>query len=126
MKTKRVLDVGNCGPDHGSISRMLVGKFSVEVSSADTLAQTLALLKQEQFDLVLVNRKLDIDYSDGLEIIQAMKSDPDTSDVPVMLVTNFAEHQDTAVAAGALRGFGKLELETTETFEKLSPLLLET
>ena len=28
-------------------------------------------LKSGQFDLVLVNRKLDVDYSDGIEVIRA-------------------------------------------------------
>ena len=34
------------------------------------------LCESEPFDLVLVNRKLDSDYSDGLEIIKQIKADP--------------------------------------------------
>ena len=40
-----------------------------------------------------------------------------------MLVTNFPDHQDTAVALGATRGFGKLELDRAETRDKLQPIL---
>ena len=69
---------------------------------------------------MLVNRKLDADYSDGIEVIRAIKADAATADVPVMLVTNYPEHQDAAVAAGALRGFGKLEFDQPETREKLA------
>jgi hypothetical protein len=40
-----------------------------------------------------------------------------------MLVTNFPEHQDAAQAAGAIRGFGKLEFDDPETREKLAAVL---
>ena len=36
-----------------------------------------------------------------------------------MLVTNYAEHQDAAVAEGALRGFGKLQYGEEETVERV-------
>ena len=76
----------------------------------------LAQLKSGQFDLVLVNRKLDTDYSDGIEVIRADQGRPSRPpDVPVMLVTNYPEHQDAAIAAGAVRGFGKLEFSKPET-----------
>ena len=40
-----------------------------------------------------------------------------------MLVANLAEDQDAAVAAGAERGFGKLEFEKAETLDLLKPFL---
>jgi CheY-like chemotaxis protein len=52
-----------------------------------------------------------------------MKADPELSAVPVMLITNYAEYQQQAVAAGALAGFGKKELYNEETQEKLATLL---
>ena len=80
-------------------------------------------MKSGQFDLVLVNRKLDIDYSDGIDVIRTLKADPATASVPVMLVTNYPEHQDAAIAAGAVRGFGKLEFDKPETRETLAAVL---
>ena len=121
--SKHVLDVGNCGPDHAAIRSYLTANFDCEVSQTHGLADTLAELRTGRFDLVLINRKLDADYSDGVEILRAMKADPQTADVPVMLVTNYAEHQDAAVAAGALPGFGKLEFDRPETKEKLAAVL---
>ena len=67
--------------------------------------------------------KLDRDYTDGVEIIKAIKGDAELSSLPVMLVTNLAEHQDAAVALGAERGFGKLEYNRPKTSEKLQPIL---
>ena len=120
---KRVLDVGQCGPDHATIRRYLTSQFDCEVVQADTAQEAIAHLRSRPFDLVLVNRKLDVDYSDGLEVIWQIKSGPATADVPIMLVTNYPEHQDAAVAAGALRGFGKLEFDMPETRERIAAVL---
>lgn len=120
--TKRVLDVGNCGPDFASITNFLTSQFDCEVDQAHGLEDALAKLRQDEYALVLVNRKLDRDYSDGIEIIKAIKADVLLSEVPVMLVTNYAEHQAAAVELGAERGFGKLELDAA-TAERLAPLL---
>ncbi len=121
--TKRILDVGQCGPDHATICAYLSDHFDCEIVQTHGLDDTLAQLKNARFDLVLVNRKLDQDYTDGIEILHAIKKEEATAHVPVMLITNYAEHQDGAEAAGALRGFGKLEYDQPETLEKLSAVL---
>lgn len=117
---KKILDVGNCGPDHAAITRFFATHFDGEVAQADKADDALAKLRTEPFDLVVVNRKLDIDYSDGLEVIKQIK---EVSDVPVMLITNYPEHQDAAEAAGAVRGFGKLEYDQPETIERVRQAL---
>jgi CheY-like chemotaxis protein len=121
--TKRVLDVGQCSPDHQTIRSYLASNFGVAVDQTHGPEDTLQALREHSYDLVLINRKLDRDYSDGLDILRQIKSDPELASVPVMLVTNYAEHQDAAVAAGGERGFGKLEYDKPETREKLSALL---
>lgn len=121
--SKRVLSVGQCVPDNSALSRMLVRQFGVEVLTADKADDALAALRSGPIDLVLVNRKLDCDYSDGLDIIRQIKADAELKAVPCMLVSNFAEHQDAAVAVGAERGFGKSELEKTETQVRLNEIL---
>lgn len=120
---KRVLDVGNCVPDHAAIRGMLEKTYRAEVSQTDGPEDTLSLLRQEPFDLVLVNRKLDQDYSDGLEIIKAIKADKTLPAVPCMLITNYPDQQEIAVAAGADYGFGKKELYAEATHQRLSKFL---
>jgi two-component system, chemotaxis family, chemotaxis protein CheY len=122
---KRVLDVGQCGPDHATIRRFLNKHFDVQVDRADGPSDTLAALRAAPYDLVLINRKLDRDYSDGIEIIKQIKSDPSLASAPVMLVTNFPEHQQAAVDLGAARGFGKLEYGKPETLQRLSAILAD-
>lgn len=120
---RRVLDVGNCVPDHAAIRGLLVGSFGAEVVQADGPEDALRELAGGAFDLVLVNRKLDRDYSDGLEIIKAIKADPQFAQVPCMLITNYPDQQEIAVAAGAEYGFGKQELRSPATHERLSRFL---
>jgi len=104
---------------------MLESGFGAEVLQAHGLDDTLAALQAGSIDLVLVNRKLDQDYSDGLDIIKRVKRDPQLGAVPMMLVTNYPEHQAAAVAEGAEYGFGKLELSKPETRERLVKVLGE-
>lgn len=120
---KRVLDVGNCVPDHSSIKSFLGKHFGCEVLQADGAEDALQALRAGPIDLVLVNRKLDRDYTDGIEVIRQIKADADLAAVPAMLITNYDEHQQAAMEIGALRGFGKLELAKPETVAKLQPIL---
>ena len=122
---KRVLNVGQCVPDHAAIRSLVERRFGAQVIGADNLNETLAALRAGAFDLVLVNRKLDVDYSDGMEIVRQLKSDEQYAALPVMLVTNYPEHQQQAVAAGCEPGFGKAELSSPATLEKLAKFLQE-
>lgn len=117
--SKRVLSVGQCGPDNATLKKFLKENFDVKFATADGTADALASLRAAGADLVLVNRKLDADYSDGMAVIEAIKAGGGT---PVMLVSNYDDAQDAAVAAGAERGFGKLALND-ETTERLKAFL---
>jgi len=124
--SKRVLDVGNCAPDHGTLTRFLEMNFpGVVVIRAQEAAEALDALQTQKFDLVLINRKLDYDYSDGIDIVKTMQANDRFREVPVMLLTNYPEYQAQAVAAGARPGFGKLEYHLPATLEKLAPFLQE-
>lgn len=121
---KRVLSIGNCGFDNGSL-RSVVGAFGAEVSAAEDWSDAAELLRRDKFDLVLVNRKLDADGSDGLEIIREIKQSPEFQLTPVMLLSNYPEYQAQAVAAGAEPGFGKSQLSSRETSERLGKYLAD-
>ena len=120
--SKRVLDVGQCGPDHSAI-RALIESLGASVERVARQNEALQRLRNEPFDLVLVNRKLDIDYSDGTDLIRAMQADDTLREVPVMLVSNYSEAQTRAVALGAAPGFGKMALGAPDTRERLARFL---
>ena len=121
--TKRVLDVGNCVPDHASIRSLIENNFDAKVVQAHGPDDALAALRGGGIDLVLVNRKLDRDYTDGLDIIRQIKADAELAATPCMLITNHADQQQLAVQAGAELGFGKLEFGKPETRARLRAIL---
>ena len=102
---------------------MLEDNFDVEIVQVQSHDETLAALSDSEFHLVLINRKLDRDYSDGIEILRAIKADDTIAHVPVMLITNFDEHHQMAIDAGGHRGFGKAEIDAPTTLERLSEIL---
>jgi len=120
---KHVLSIGQCGFDHGSISSVLRKQFNAEVSPAEGLEDAEAAIAARVPDLILVNRKLDADHGDGLEVIRALKQNPASAGVPVMLVTNYPEFHARAVELGAVPGFGKNDLTAPATTAKLQPYL---
>ncbi len=123
MSRARVLSVGQCGFDHGRISRHFKQAFGADVVGADTSDEALAALRADRFDLVLVNRVGDADGAPGAELIRTLKADPIVAVVPVMMVSNYAHSQSEAVALGALPGFGKADLTSSETTERLRAVL---
>ncbi len=118
-----VLDVGQCDLDHDNMSRMLSEEFRAEVKRAATGEEAFRTVQTGHFDLVLVNRILDADGASGLDLIQRLLSNEDTRATPTMLVSNYADAQDAAVASGATRGFGKSALTSSETRDQLASLL---
>lgn len=120
---KTVLSVGQCRPDNAAITHFLTTHFPATVRTADTLPETLSLLDSTAVDLVLINRLLDADYSDGLEVLRQIRSRPEWQSIPVMLVSNYPDWQNKAVALGAIYGFGKAELNQPTTRQRLAAVL---
>ncbi len=122
MSQKTVLSIGQCRPDSAAIAHYLKSHFDARVLTADLPDQAMKTLLDSSVDLVLINRKLDADSSDGLEIFKRIQASA-KSNVPVMLVTNYPEWQEKAVGMGAIYGFGKAELNRPETRERLAAVL---
>jgi len=120
---KRVLDVGNCSLDHGSIRRLVEESFDAEVVRARRADDALRALRHGPFGLVLVNRQFARTAALGLDLIRQIKADPQLAAIPVMLLSNYADAQQEAVAAGAEPGFGKADLDDEETRQRLARFL---
>ncbi len=123
LNRRRALDVGNCDPDHGAMLRLL-SRFDVDVDRVMHVEEALAALGGREYDLVLVNRLIFADSSDALPLIERMQADERWRDVPVMMISNYEDAQTRAMAAGAVRGFGKADLRDDATIELLKPYLL--
>ena len=115
---KTVLSVGQCGVDGPRIRKTLESKLGVKVVSADTAEGALQKLAAGQFNLVMVNRELNVDKSPGMNVIRDIKASG--NDTPVMLVSDQTDAQSEAAAAGAVQGFGKSKLNDEATMSRIA------
>jgi len=115
---KTVVLVGHCGPDmfmlKTAVGRALPEATIVSVNDAEALGEY-----RTPDSLLLVNRDLDggFDSRSGLELIQHVirQNNPPV----VMLISNYDDAQQEAIAAGATPGFGKTQLYDKSTAQLL-------
>ncbi|MCH2161747.1 MAG: hypothetical protein MK085_07720 [Phycisphaerales bacterium] len=111
-----VVLVGHCGPDtwmiRSAVERALPGVTVDMVTEQDQLDAHL-----QPGRVLLLNRQLDgvFDAELGQELIDPAVA---AGAVP-LLVSNFAEAQEAALAAGAHEGFGKSAINDEATAEVL-------
>jgi DNA-binding NarL/FixJ family response regulator len=121
--SKRIALVGHCGPDlswlRTSITRAIKDVTFVNTDDEAELEQAIA----EGVDLVLLNRRLDWGFKtdQGVELIRWLRAQH--PNLKLMLVSNYPDAQEAAMQAGALPGFGKSELRSAATHEKLRAAL---
>lgn len=111
----RILDVGQCGMDGPEIAKLLHERLGAKVDSAATADDAHQKLADNTYDIVLVNRVFASDGSSGLDLMEDFVRE--ASPAPVMLVSDRRDAQAAAVKKGAVRGFGKAELDDPRTFD---------
>lgn len=112
----RIILVGHCGPDayslRSAVARAVPG---AAVTFANDDAELRAALPTA--DLLLINRLLEGNYafSTGVELLRAIAAAGSSGKPAAMLISNYADAQAEAAAAGASPGFGKRDLYSDET-----------
>lgn len=83
------------------IVRQLLSRTSYRLLEAPDGEAAMALVRQDRPDLVLMDVQLP--RMSGLDVTRAMRAEPATSDIPIIVVTSFALSGDDqrAMAAGA-------------------------
>ena len=118
-----VISVGQCGYDNSRIRSLIRSIDStVEIKETDSHQETMEVLASlGEAALVLVNRVFDMDGASGMGLISKLKSkESEFAGIPVMLVSNYEKSQAEAIANGAIPGFGKSELQSVETRQKMN------
>jgi hypothetical protein len=117
-QVSKVVLVGHCGYDASQLHKTVQSALpELPIESAN---ETGELQQHAASDaLLLVNRKLDpgLGTDNGIELIKELADDGDAP--RLMLISNFAEAQSEAQAAGALPGFGKGGLGSETATERL-------
>ena len=112
--------VGHCGPD----SFMLRSAVKYAVKDVElhmiTDGGALAALLSNGPALLLVNRQLDGNFEviEGVDLIRRLHTT--YPQLPMMLISNYADAQQAAEAAGARPGFGKSEIGSAKMRDALA------
>ena len=121
-----VISVGQCGYDNSRL-RSLIRSIDPDLifQATDTTVETLNLMETSagQTALLLVNRVFDANGDSGLGLIQEITMLSQADRPPVMLVSNYEDAQASAIAHGALPGFGKSALANAETIDRIKSAL---
>ncbi len=107
---RQVLSVGQCSMDHGKLSRAFREHFQAELTATPDAQSAVKDFASGTYDLVLINREFDEDGDSGLDFIQNHIGLFQKARTPIMLVSNFADAQASAVSLGAKLGIGKASL----------------
>lgn len=120
---KKVYLVGHCSPDSSYLS-LAVRSITPECEiSRVNDESTLSTALKDGADLLLINRQLDGDFAafSGIDLIARCRQNH--PNVKFMLISNYADAQAQALAAGAVPGFGKSELSTRKAREAIASAL---
>jgi CheY-like chemotaxis protein len=92
------------------------------VAAADGV-QALALARAERPDLVLLD--LLMPKMPGIDVLRALKADPGTRDIPVLILSNSSREQDVGevMRLGAVGYWVKANLSLKELADRIAALL---
>ena len=88
-------------PNIAEAIRFLLSRDGLRVSHAAEGAAALVLLRQDPPDLVILDHMLP--GMSGLEVLTALRADPASRDLPVMMLTARGRDREMAEQAGADR-----------------------
>ena len=110
-RINRVVLVGHCGADTGML-RHAIASVDPDIEVATEHDQEAVEKWAEQGSLLLINRVLEGRFfsSSGVDLIRQLKDKAENS--RMLLVSNYADAQQEAEAAGAIRGFGKSDVRS--------------
>jgi CheY-like chemotaxis protein len=101
MARKRALVVDDSKSARVILSRMLE-KYDIEVDMAESAEQAIEYLKHERPDAIFMDHLMP--GMDGLQAVQAIKSNPQTAMIPIMMYTS----QEGELYVGQARALGAM------------------
>ena len=119
-RKKRILVID----DEGPIADM-IGDFcealGFEVKEYEADQDVLAVVKHFQPDLITLD--LIMPKMSGLEVMEIVKSDPETKDIPILILSSIAGDQSVDEMLRQCQGILQKPIQLTTLREKLSTLV---
>jgi len=116
-----ILNIGQCDVDGPRMTELFRRELRANVLRADNVGEAEQILQDQPVDLVLVNRELAFDDEPGIEVIDDLRRAGCAA--PIMLVSDYEEAQEEALQHGAIRGFGKSQLQDPATIQMLRDVI---
>ena len=117
---RKIALVGHCGPDSYMLRSSV--KHSVKESDVAMIADEakLAAALEGGVELLLINRQLDgvFNSHEGVDLVRRLAASH--PQVATMIISNYADAQRAAEAAGARPGFGKSEIGSAKMRDALA------
>ncbi len=98
--SKRTIMVVDDDPDIVTLVRVILEQEGFNVRCANSGQQFFAVLEKEKPDLIILDVMMPV--MDGLVVLARLKDAPETSSIPVILLTVLEQHED--VLAGYKTG----------------------
>lgn len=122
MSEKKILII----EDDEFLSKMYATKLDLDgfvVSEANNGLAGLKMIQKEKPDLVLLD--LNLPEMDGFEVLRQMKESADTNDIPVLVLTNYAQKDniDKCLNLGAADYLIKAHFVPAEVIAKIKNIL---
>ena len=102
-----------------------LAKLGFDVKIVSNGEDALSGMKKDKFDLVLLD--LLLPKKNGFEVLEEMKSDPELTNVPVIVLSNLGEDEDIkrAVSLGVRDYFVKAQHPINEVVDKVKKFSVE-
>jgi len=125
MDNKKKILVVEDEPMLATVLKGRLEKEGFEVSQAKDGIEALTDLKQNKYDLVLLD--IILPKMSGFEIMESIKSDPNASDIPIVIVSNLGQESDIQKGQmlGAIGYFIKAQLSIEELVSKIKEFFSE-
>jgi DNA-binding response OmpR family regulator len=125
MDNKKKILVVEDEPMLATVLKGRLEKEGFEVSQAKDGIEALTDLKQNKYDLVLLD--IILPKMSGFEIMESIKSDPNASDIPIVIVSNLGQESDIqrGQMLGAIGYFIKAQLSIEELVSKIKEFFSE-
>lgn len=125
INTKKKILIVEDEPTLSSILRARLEKEGMEVDQAKDGVEALMFLKQNKYDLVLLD--IILPKMSGFEVMESIKNDPNTNPVPIVIVSNLGQDSDIerGEMLGAIGYFIKAKLSIEELILKIKEFFSE-
>jgi DNA-binding response OmpR family regulator len=107
-------------PDIGTMIRIMLQYKGYEVYLADRADKAAELLRNHQFDLMIMDMLLS--GVNGTDICETMKKDPATAHIPIIMISAHPNAKQVIMAAGADDFIAK-PFDMQDLFSKIETLL---